>query len=539
MTPSFSFFPGRCRSYDTPSLLPIWSFPGRWRVSALLLLWVALFFLQGPGEEGLSSLQAEQGAEVRNARQSVVKIQTTFFQYDYSKPWKQPHLRESGGTGFIIEGNRIVTNAHVVSQANTIRVQRPGQRTDYPARLLHIAHDCDLAMLEVKDPAFFQDSRPLEVGETPELNSPVVVVGFPIGGDRVSITRGIVSRMDVDTYSHSRIDQHLTIQVDAAINPGNSGGPALQDGKVIGVAFQVLTSGENLGYLIPPPVIRKFLEDVKDGVYDGYTEFGTLHIPTTNPVLRRTLGLERVAKVPDTGVYIYDVIPGSSAHGNILPGDVLLSLNGHTISENGDVEVKGQLFSFTELVDNFAPGISIRAEVLREGEKKSLVFPAKITHILDFQRNNYDTPPVYYLVGGLLFQPLDANLMQTYARLWASNSRTEILYRYRFYLSHALYKERKRDVIFTRRLGDRVNLYARESIHRIVESVNGEPVTDFVSFVKLADRHVAESPYLVLRFQGESKPVVMRSSDIRAANPAILRRYSILEDRYLPAGGEP
>ncbi|MCE9598428.1 MAG: trypsin-like peptidase domain-containing protein [Spirochaetia bacterium] len=382
---------------------------GTLRVRTRLRLVICLIVV-GFCAGGLSSAESPDDAAV--ARQAVVRIDVSFFEYSYDAPYKPPGVRRASGTGFIIEGNRILTNAHVVSQANTIRLHRPDRKEDYAARIAFIAHDCDLALLTLDDPAFFKDSRPLEIGKSPELNSPVLVVGFPIGGDRVSLTRGIVSRKDMDTYAHSTVDSHATIQVDAAINPGNSGGPGLQGGKVIGVAFQSFTRGENLGYLIPPEVIGKFLDDVKDNRYDGYVDFGTNEISTRNVILREALGLKGIVSEPDTGVLVYDVLAGSSADGFIKAGDILLQINGKKISQDGEIELDGHLSPFVEMLDNLSAGTQITAQVLRDGKILETKFPARKAKIVDFMRVNYDTPPPFLIQAGHVFQPLDANLMQ-------------------------------------------------------------------------------------------------------------------------------
>lgn len=116
-------------------------------------------------------------------------------------------------------------------------------------------------------------------------------VGYPIGGSRLSVTRGIVSRIDTTLYSHSQSVSHLTVQIDAAINPGNSGGPVLMDDKVVGVAFQGLMQANSTGYMIPMPVIKRFLQDVEDGRYDSYVELGVDFFPLSNPAMRKHFGL--------------------------------------------------------------------------------------------------------------------------------------------------------------------------------------------------------------------------------------------------------
>src|SRR5256885_9244913 len=141
------------------------------------------------------------------------------------------------GAGFVIEGNRIMTNAHVVSNSRYLTVERDGDPNKYQAKVLFVAHDCDLALITVDSPNFYKNMVPLKFGGIPELESTVSAYGYPIGGERMSVTTGIVSRIDFQLYTHSSIDQHLAIQISAQINPGNSGGPVMENDQAIGVAL--------------------------------------------------------------------------------------------------------------------------------------------------------------------------------------------------------------------------------------------------------------------------------------------------------------
>ncbi|CAF3655363.1 unnamed protein product [Rotaria sp. Silwood1] len=101
----------------------------------------------------------------------------------------------------------------------------------YPGRVLHIAHECDLVIMTVDDDKFWDKVEPLTFNnDVPRLEESIIVVGYPIGGDNLSVTKGAVSRVVMSTYSHS-VEYLLTTQIDAAINPGNSGGPAIQGMK--------------------------------------------------------------------------------------------------------------------------------------------------------------------------------------------------------------------------------------------------------------------------------------------------------------------
>jgi S1-C subfamily serine protease len=114
------------------------------------------------------------------------------------------------------------------------------------------------------------------------------------------------------------MDSHLAIQIDAAINPGNSGGPVLQKGKVVGVAFQGYSGdvAQNVGYMIPTPVILRFLKDVKDGHYDRYVDLALTYRNLFNPAARRALGIEE----ENTGVQVCSVYSGGASDGIVKPG---------------------------------------------------------------------------------------------------------------------------------------------------------------------------------------------------------------------------
>jgi S1-C subfamily serine protease len=150
-----------------------------------------------------------------------------------------------------------------------VQVSRAYDPEKYMAYIEIVGHECDLAILRVKDKAFFEGLKPLSLGTLPKLRDDVAVYGFPTGGDKISITEGVVSRIEIQPYAHS--DRNLlAVQIDAAINPGNSGGPVIQKGKIIGIAFQTNTEGENIGYMVPVPIIEHFLTDIEDGKYDGF-----------------------------------------------------------------------------------------------------------------------------------------------------------------------------------------------------------------------------------------------------------------------------
>src|ERR1044071_671201 len=136
-------------------------------------------------------------------RRSVVKLFTVLKEPNYYQPWDMEYQKTSGGSACIVPGNRILTNAHVVSHHLYIQALKPGDPRKYTARVLHVDHDTETALLTVDDPEFFDGTIPVRFGELPFRNARVAVYGFPMGGNELCVTAGIVSRIEVRAYTHS------------------------------------------------------------------------------------------------------------------------------------------------------------------------------------------------------------------------------------------------------------------------------------------------------------------------------------------------
>ncbi|MEO6846714.1 MAG: trypsin-like peptidase domain-containing protein [Chthoniobacterales bacterium] len=453
---------------------------------------------------------------------SVVRIQTVSQEPDYRIPWNSGQIVSGTGAGFVISNNRIMTNAHVVSNARNIQVFKEGVPKPYPAKVRFIAHDCDLAIIVPDDPSFFQGIKPLEFGKLPEIESPVSVFGYPIGGDRLSVTRGIVSRIDFQPYSHSGADSHLTAQIDAAINPGNSGGPVMQDKKIVGVAFQGYSGdvAQNVGYMIPIPVIARFLKDIQDGKYDHYVDLTIGYFPLFNRATRGALGLPD----DDHGVYVTDVYKDGSSDGILQKGDVLLSIDGLPIASDGTVELDNDTRPLAEVVERKFNGDKVTMDIWRNRHRETVTIPLK-TWPFQLQANAYDVKPRYVLFGGLLFQPVDQNLMRAYAI-------TNLRIRYIFdnFLNEHLYEDRPEIVILSGILPDSVNTYLTDFQFSIVDEINGKKIKNLGDVSEAFGR---PEEFYVIKFLGRQRPLVIAKQEADAARARILQRYKVNAEQNL------
>ena len=454
--------------------------------------------------------------------QSVVKIYVTIQREDYAQPWQAAPPQGASGSGFIVPGRRILSNAHVISDARFIEVQREGDPRKYEAKVLFAGHDCDLALLTVKDPLFFKDTRPLPFGRRlPTLDDAVIVLGYPMGGTRLSLTKGVVSRIDYSLYAHSGIDSHLVLQVDAAINPGNSGGPVLFDGRVIGLAFQGIAGAQNIGYAIPLPVLNHFLTDIADGTYDGYPELGVAHVDTRNPALRADLKLSE----SQTGVAVAYLDPYGAAAGYLKPRDVLLAVDGLPIANDGSVRLEGTMVEYTELMERKQCGEKIRFDVWRDGAPLTLTIPLNNRTDPFAFRYAYDHKPDYYTVGGLVFSPLSRGYLATLGGDLGTPAAQRLLYCSQYAKIDMMYTNREQFVVLTARLAHPVNTYCDGFQNQIVSSVNGLHVGR-LSDLPLA-MTLATNGFHVIRFENNDNPLILDARAAAAAAPEIMAQYGL------------
>lgn len=448
---------------------------------------------------------------------SVLRIEVATQVPNYKTPWNSGRFSGGIGTGFIIGKNKILTNAHVVSNARRLLITVHGSPVKYPAKVEYIAHDCDLALLSVENFKDFEKFPTFEFGAVPALESQVRVIGYPIGGERISVTRGVVSRIDFQPYSHSRADSHLAVQIDAAINPGNSGGPVLQDGKVVGVAFQGLRQADNTGYIIPTPVVRRFLKDVEDKKYDHYADLGISDFPLHNPAMRKALGLPDDGK----GVLITRVVPTSSSDGILKPGDILLSLDGLPVDSAGMVTIDGENMNLNEIVERKFAGDKVAVRFLRDGGWNDVEITLKPLHWSRMYSIQYEKKPRYMVFAGLVFQPLDTNLFAA-----AKFDDVTVRRLYTDYVPKGLFQEKRDIVLLTRVESDPVTSQLSRFAGSAVEKINGVEVTDLQQAYNLL--HPEEEPeFHVIELYGGSRPIIIPSADVAAANERVARNYGI------------
>ncbi|KAH7434289.1 hypothetical protein KP509_06G009600 [Ceratopteris richardii] len=453
---------------------------------------------------------------------AIVKVYCVSAEPDYSLPWQLRRQYTTTGSGFMISGKKLLTNAHCVEHHTQVTVRRTGDDTKYIATVLAIGSDCDLALLAVKDDAFWMDAKPLEFGPLPNLQDAVTVIGYPLGGTTVSVTKGVVSRIEVTSYAHGD-SELLAIQIDAAINPGNSGGPAFNDdGDCVGIAFQAHDNADNIGYVIPTPVIHHFLKDYnKHGHYTGFPSLGLVFQTLSNPDLRKFLYMKPEQK----GILVQKVEPLSPSKEILKEGDVILSFDGVPISNEATVPLRpGERIALSFLVSQKFTGDTAVLGVLRDGKEIELMTTLRPPSLL-IPVHLKNRQPTYFIIAGFVFTAVTGPLLEE--NYFEDNIYVQMRLRVAAGFNMAEY-EGQEMILLSEVLAHSVNIGYEDISHLRALRFNGIKLRNMQHLAQLVDS--CKNPFMKFELE-HSTLVVIETGTARASTSKILKEYSIAHDR--------
>eukprot|EP00922_Rhytidocystis_sp_ex-Travisia-forbesii_P024377 GHVS01035773.1.p1 GENE.GHVS01035773.1~~GHVS01035773.1.p1 ORF type:complete len:737 (+),score=131.13 GHVS01035773.1:255-2465(+) len=518
---------------------------------------------------------------VKNLMESVLRIHVIRTIEDFGKPWTTKGEGRATGSGFPIPNRLIITNAHVASDAHIVRIERPGSPRLWDARVISIAHEPDLCVMTVDGEAFWNGLHPLEFvknpvpsgagaagrQDVPDILDGVYVVGYPTGGDSLSVTQGIVSRVEVGYYAHSSA-YLLEIQIDAAINPGNSGGPVVNNrGEVVGVAFQGLTKADSIGYIIPVPIVRHVLTDIeRNGEYTGIVSLGVLIQSLRNPVLRDYFGVTEVDSedlpkgVRRDGVVVTKVdqrrvatftekFPDAGEIG-FKAGDVLLALDGHNVAEDGSIQFRNvERVAMNYLLCGKYAGDFIDATILRNKVVLNIKVPLDVPDYL-VPTHTHNVKPRYLMYGGAIFVPLTKQYILDFKK---ARNRVALSTKLSAYQSKFRTDEEKEIVVLSRILSSS-STKGFNIQNKHVSKVNGQNVrglthlaellgmaqpppvsalaadgSDFVKAVEAA----ADREFVKIDFKGDNFNFVLDRNLAKETDEQLLEFHRIAHPYYL------
>ena len=425
-------------------------------------------------------------------RDLVVKIHAVHNTPDLLRPWAKNSPQHVKGSGVVIDGKRILTNAHVVRYASQIYVQ-PNQSADLiSARVEAITPSMDLAVLKLDDESFFNNRGTMPFAdELPRVKDSVNVYGYPTGGTELSVTQGIVSRIEYTDYYYQA--SGLRIQVDAALNFGNSGGPAVSNGKLVGLVFSLIQNAQNIGYLIPVEEIRLFLNDIADGVYDGKPQMYDLVQTVENDALRQRLGLPKGVN----GVMVAEPYRKTPDY-PLKEWDVITKIGDTPIDADGKVAVRYDLrVSASYLIQKTAKNGFVPMTVFRNGQEMNIQLPVQSQRDLVIPYLLAKSPR-YFILGPLVFSQTTQDYLERLGNQRPSTlgDRPSPLITRRF--DKPSFDGEELVVVSSPAFPDRITKGYDDPNRAVVSAVNGVPVKNLKHLVELI--RDCQDPQITLKF---------------------------------------
>jgi len=450
-------------------------------------------------------------------KDSIVKVYSSLFVPNYKQPWQIPTRKSISGSGVIIKDNYIITNAHVVSYSKFTQVSKGNDSKKYTASIEYISNQADLALLKVNDKKFYENTAPLKFTENVKTGDSVTVLGYPLGGNNLSATRGIVSRIETTKYVWSYRNM-VAIQVDAAINSGNSGGPVLDSkNNIIGISMQTYLKdkADNIGYIIPSFIVKTFLDDIKDGKMDGLESDDLSVQRLINPTIKEYYNIKN-----NQGVLVNKI----GKKENILKlGDIILEIEGHKVSSEGKVNTKYGLQWLGYFMNRKPIGKTIDLKIKRGNKILNTKYTLKKGYnIIQWE---YSKNPRYIIFGGLVFAPLSDNYLSA-----------KKLYKYQLFKTFYELKDKSQDItegviIQEKKFDNSANEGYYPGVH-LIHSVNGVKVKNFKHFVKLLDK--SNKKYTIIDFIDLNyDKIILDTKKAKASFKEIKNTYGLRTDRRI------
>ena len=311
------------------------------------------------------------------------------FQKFFGERNMQPREQKSLGSGFIISPDGfIVTNNHVIAEADEVSVLLQGEDNERPAEIIGRDPETDLALLKVDvdyplHTLEFGDSDAVEVGQW------VMAIGNPFGLGH-TVTAGIISAKG-RVIGSGPFDNFL--QTDASINPGNSGGPLIDlDGRVIGINTAIIASGQGIGFAVPSNMVKKIIAELRTNKKVSRGWLGVT-IQNVDKNMAKALGLPEAK-----GALVNSVVQGDPADkAGIKAGDVITQVEGSTVADTADL---------IRRIAGYKPGSKVHLTIWRQNSEKAVVVTLQERHLENEQAEAEQAPDDQSQELGLSLRPV-------------------------------------------------------------------------------------------------------------------------------------
>ena len=481
-------------------------------------------------------------------KQSIVYLETSFYGYEQSQPWRHKNLSENWACACAVGEYELLTTAWSVANLAFVKALRYGQNEFISAKIKVIDYECNLCLIELDPNALSEPLRPLIFSEDYQKGAEVDFYWLS-SDNHLYNGRGYLDRARVQKTNTSYEERlhyivantsHLTGagQVYCVGSPSNAGSrskPAV--GGPIGIACWANKNKE--AGLIPAETINRFLaaartcaartENAGTGVADeDYEGFGSVGFATSellDPAMRSFLKMPATLK---NGAYVTDVYNLGTAHSVLKKADVILAIDSNPLNSYGQfMHPKYEWLDFNYLITSKPVGETVLFELWRDGRKIHLgaeVKSFKASEML-VPYHEYDQQPEYIITGGFILQKLTREYLKRWGDDWTGKVTPHLYHYYRDFAFKPT-SVRNNIVILSYVLPAEINLGYSDLRQIVVKKFNGMTIRT-IADILTARKLNPESGYDVIEFELDNPVIVVPREQLPAADMFISKRYGI------------
>ncbi len=452
----------------------------------------------------------------------IVSLTVTSQPYDPLLPWNKIAEQTLRGNAVVVKGRKLITTADLVKNANLLEVRKFGRYPDFPARAVLVDYDLNLALLEVTDPRFWSDLRPLPLADRPVLLGRFTINRWRANGRFEEGTGEVVDYL-VSNSPYGLMEYPILRGTTAMTGLGWAEVLTSQ-GNVIG-----LISSHAKGQIeaINSDLLQLLLLAASSPQYTGFAHRGFAWQRLNQTHLREFFELDNSA----TGVLVRHVFPGGTGSLELRPLDILHTIDGYDIDPEGRIEhpTYGPLLFTMAINQSLAPRIPVVLQ--RNGQKMRLSLRRSRFASDDYRIPPplFDQPVDYEVFAGLVLQELTVGYLRAWGNDWRNKAPARLVIEYTLNRLRKSEGAAEKVVIISRVLRDPSNLGYEDVANAIVRETNGHAIASLSDFRK-AIRSPIDGYHQIDLMPGQGRGrLIFEDAKLAANNARVRQRYGIPE----------
>ncbi len=466
--------------------------------------------------------QVPAASHSKRAAEAIIRVNSTIQPYDYARPWEKKTPFPRRGTGAILEDGNVLVTAEMVANKTHIEVEKPLTGDKSPAEVTAVDYDANLALLKPTQSGFLDDLGRLDLAETAAVGDSAEILQIETNGE-IARTPATLTTITVMPYPMDSLSL-LLFRISAPLQnrDGSFVLPVVRNGRLLGMLMRY-DSRTQTGELAPAPVIARFLADAASGKPEGFPRLGISFAPTRDPQFRKYLGMDTPG-----GVYLVEVLPDSpAARAGLQKGDVLLTMDGKTIDQDGLYEDPrfGKIL-FTHLITSRPPVANpLPVTFLRAGQRsEAQIAPAPLDRSkMISEPYDYDRPPRYVVLGGLVFQELSRGFLREWGANWRKSAPQRLVYLDAF--QSELPPDRGKIVFLSAVLSSPDTLGYENLENLVVTKVNGIEIRSLDDLARAV--RTPENGFHRIEFEEDPGFIILDANSVEQNAEALARDYGI------------